>query len=92
MQDFSIDDVRFQRTAEHACWIVIHGQTVGDVQLVPITADAATPDDYQYRIELYAAGDEPCFVCRRSQVRLAIADRVWENGLVPQPLPAGLAA
>lgn len=92
MQDFSIHDVRFRRTARDRCWIVVRGRTVGDVQLLPPPAGPAHPEDFLYRIELYGAGDETCFVCSRGQVRLAIADRLWEEDLVPDPVPAPLAA
>ena len=91
MQDFSIHDVRFRRTARHSCWIVVRGHTVGDVQLVPPPADPADPR-FGYRIALHDAGGEPCFVRQRSQVRLAIADWLWNDDLVPEPLPAPIAA
>lgn len=91
MQDFSIHDVRFRRAAPDKCWIVVRGETVGDVQLVPPPDD---PDDpsFGYRIALHDSGEEPRFVHRRRQVRLAIADRLWEDGLVPDPSPGVIAA
>lgn len=91
MLDFSIHDVRFRRTARDKCWVVVRGQTVGEVRLVPPPADPADPR-FGYRIELYDAGDEPCFVRGRGQVRLAIADRLWNEDLVPHPVPAPIAA
>ena len=81
-----------QRIARDKCWIVVRGQTVGDVQLVPPPAVPADPEYFRYRAEFYGAANEPCFLRCRGQVRLAIADRLWNDGLMPEAIPAAIGA
>lgn len=83
MQDFSIHDVRFRRTAADRAEIIVHGHTVGDVSLVPPPDRPGHPQDPRYRIDLYDGAGGPCYVHRRSQVRLAIADWLWNDRIVP---------
>lgn len=83
MQDFSIHDVRFRRTAADQAEIIVYGHTVGDVALVPPPDEPHRPEHPRYRIDLYDGAEGPCYVHRRSQVRLAIADRLWNDRIVP---------
>ena len=92
MQEFSIHDVRFRRAGTQRCLIVVHGQTVGDVQLLPAPDRPDAPDGLAYRIRLYDSPDAARLVHRRSQVKLAIADSLWQGRLVPAPVPAPIAA
>ena len=91
MQDFSINDVLFRRTAGNRCLIIVHGQTVGDVERLADPHDPHEPGCFRYRIDLHDAANGPCFVHHRSQVRLAIADRLWNDDLAPTPVPPGIA-
>ena len=91
MRDFSIHDVRFQRTADDECSIVVYGRTVGAVRLC---ADAFDPERRpSYSIALFDSDNPARRVERRAQVRLAIADWLWEERLVPAapPVPASPA-
>ena len=92
MQDFSIRDVRFRRTDLHKCQVIVHGQTVGEVNRTPDPFDPAAPYGLQYRIDLYDGANGPCFVHHRSQIRLAIADWLWSDGIVPAPLAPTIAS
>lgn len=83
MQDFSIHDVRFRRTAADRAEIIVHGHTVGDVSLVPPPDGPHRPEHLCYRIDLHDSAEGPCYVRHRSQVRLAIADRLWNDRIVP---------
>ena len=85
MPDFSINDVRFHRTAANRCLVIVYGQTVGDVQRLSDPSDPADADLFRYRIDLYDGANAPCFVNHRSQVRLAIADWLWNDNIVPTP-------
>ena len=92
MQDFSINDVRFRRTASTRCLVIVHGQTVGAVERIADPSDPVDPAFSRYRIELYDSANGPCFVHHRSQVRLAIADWLWNDDIVPTPMPPALAS
>lgn len=83
MQDFSIHDVRFRRTAADRAEIIVYGHTVGDVALVPPPDEPHRPEHPRYRIDLHDGAEGPCYVRHRSQVRLAIADRLWNDRIVP---------
>lgn len=86
MRDFSIHDVRFQRSAGDECAIVVFGRTVGSVQLCPNAYDPERPASYS--IALFDSENPARRVQRRTQVRLAIADWLWEERLVPLEPPA----
>ena len=88
MRDFSIHDVRFQRSAGDECAIIVFGRTVGSVQLCPDASDPERPASYS--IALFDSENPARRVERRTQVRLAIADWLWEERLVPvePPVPA----
>ena len=92
MQDFSINDVRFRRTAANRCLVIVHGQTVGDVERLSDPRDPHDPEFFRYRIDLYDGANGPRFVHRRGQVRLAIADWLWNDNIVPAPVPPAVAA
>lgn len=79
--DFSSHDVRFRRTGEDECKIVVHGETVGAVHRHTSHSQAEHPFDYA--IHLYDASGAPRLVDRRSQIRLAVADWLWTANLVP---------
>ncbi len=91
MHDFSINDVHFRRAETNRCRVIVHGQTVGDVQRIPDPSDPEGPEALHYRIHLYDGSDGPCIVHGRGQIRLAIADWLWNDGIVPDPLPPALA-
>ncbi len=85
--DFSIDDVLFRRTSDDQCAILVYGQQVGT--LVRLRDREEPADPWYYVISLLRDPAGPRRVERRSQVRLAAADMVWERGLVPpQDTPA----
>ena len=86
MQDFSIHDVRFRRTCENRSRILVYGQVVGDVVREPDTDNPHEP--FSYRIDLYDGAERPCTVRRRSQIRLAIADWLWNDKIVPPRIDA----
>ena len=83
MQDFSIHDVSFRRTAADQAEIIVYGHTVGEVVLVPPPEEPHRPEHPRYRIDLHDSAEGPCYVRHRSQVRLAIADRLWNDRIVP---------
>ena len=93
--DFSIDDVLFRRTGDDLCAILVFGRQVGTLIRLRDHDDPAEP--WYYVISLLRDPEGPRQVERRSQVRLAAADMLWERGLVPpadepdRSLPATLA-
>ena len=89
--DFSISDVLFRRTGDDECSIVVFGENVGTLVRV---RDNDRPDDpWHYVIRLLGDPAGPREVDRRSQIRLAAADMLWERGLVPGlPAPGPPAA
>ena len=86
MLDFSIHDVRFRRAGEHRSEILVYGQTVGDVVREPDPGNPHEP--FSYRIDLHDGADGPRTVQRRSQIRLAIADWLWNDKIVPPRIDA----
>ena len=82
--DFSIDDVLFRRTADDLCAILVFGRQVGTLIRLRDHDDPADP--WYYVISLLRDPEGPRQVERRSQIRLAAADMLWQRGLVP---PAG---
>ncbi|MDE0334490.1 MAG: hypothetical protein OXI64_05985 [Defluviicoccus sp.] len=83
--DFSIDDVLFRRTADDECSIVVFGENVGT--LVRVHDNDRPGDPWYYIIRLLGDTAGPRQVDKRSQIRLAAADMLWDRGLVPG-LPA----
>ena len=81
--DFSIDDVLFRRTGDDLCAILVFGRQVGTLIRLRDHDDPA--DSWYYVISLLRDPEGPRQVERRSQVRLAAADMLWERGLVPFP-------
>ncbi|MCY4547196.1 MAG: hypothetical protein OXC28_02405 [Defluviicoccus sp.] len=80
--DFSIDDVLFRRTGDDRCAILVFGREVGTLIRL---RDHDDPDDpWYYVIALLRDPAGPRQVERRSQIRLAAADMLWDRGLVPQ--------
>ena len=79
--DFSIDDVLFRRTGDDLCAILVFGRQVGTLIRLRDRDDPADP--WSYVISLLRDPEGPRQVERRSQVRLAAADMLWERGLVP---------
>lgn len=96
--DFSINDVLFRRTADDECSIVVFGTNVGT--LIRVAQNRQPGDPWHYVIRLLGDPEAPRRVERRSQIRLATADMLWDRGLVPgldrpaQPpqIPAAAAA
>ncbi|MDE0174231.1 MAG: hypothetical protein OYH76_01740 [Defluviicoccus sp.] len=96
--DFSIDDVLFRRAGDDLCAILVFGRQVGTLIRLRDHDDPADP--WYYVISLLRDPESPRQVERRSQVRLAAADMLWERGLVPPldepdhslPAPHPLAA
>ena len=84
MSSFSIHDVRFRRSGENECAIVVYGETVGTLtrHRDPCIAD----ESRYYVVHLHDDPRGPRQVEHRGQIRLAAADMLWERDLVP-PLP-----
>ena len=79
--DFSIDDVLFRRTGDDFCAILVFGRRVGTLIRLRDHDDPADP--WYYVISLLRDPAGPRQVERRSQIRLAAADMLWDRGLVP---------
>ena len=86
--DFSINDVLFRRTSHDQCAILVYGQRVGTLVRLRDREDPADP--WSYVISLLRDPAGPRQVERRSQIRLAAADMLWERGLVPPQDPPAL--
>ena len=78
---FSIHDIRFRRTRDDECAIVVHGQTVGTVMRRP---DIANPDGgFFYAVHLMDDFRGPRLVDHRHEVRSAAAVMIVEHDLAP---------
>ena len=83
--DFSVRDVRFRRTHDHECDVVVFGETVGSVMK---RADIANPDGgFFYAAHLRDDHRGPVLIDRREQVRPTIAALLIERDLVPSTPP-----
>ena len=81
--DFSIHDVRYRRSADHESQIIVYGHTVGTI--TRLSDPGAGEERWTYLIHLHDDPRGPHQVHRRSQIRLATADMLWERRLVPPP-------
>ena len=86
--EFSIHDVRYRRSSEHECQIIVYGRTVGTLTRVPDFSAGAGEEPSSYVIGLHDDRRGRRQVHHRAQIRLATADMLWDRGLVPPaPLP-----
>ena len=82
---FSIHDIRFRRTSDDECAIVVHGQTVG---IATRRADIANPDGgFFYAVHLMDDFRGPRLVDHRDQVRPVAAAMIVERDLAPWTPP-----
>ncbi len=82
---FSIHDIRFRRTSDDECAIVVHGQTVGTVMRRP---DIANPDGgFFYAVHLMDDFRGPRLVDHRHEVRPVAAAMIAERDLAPWTPP-----
>ena len=94
MRDFSIHNVRFRLIAKDTCAIVVFGHDVGELRK---HGDAFDPDSGPwFTAMLFDSEAPPIRIDHRAQIRLAVADALWAERLVPvEPpihVPAGPAA
>ena len=79
--DLSVHDLRFRRTVDDECDIVVHGEVVGTVTRRP---DIASPDGGVYFvIHLFDDRRGPRHVDDRERVRTVAAAMIAECDLVP---------
>ena len=82
---FSVSDVRFRRTGDNECDIVVHGQTVGIVTRRP---DIAAPDGgWFYVVHLDDDFRGPRQVDDRDHVKAVAAAMIAERDLAPWTPP-----
>ena len=90
MRDFSIHDVLFRRIAQDTCAIVVFGRDVGELRR---HGDAFEPDrDPWYAVLLFDSERPPMRIDRKTRIRLAIADALWAERLVPTEPPIHILA
>ena len=78
--DFSVRDVKFRRTTDNECDVVVFGETVGSVMK---RADIANPDGgFFYAAHLRDDHRGPVLIDRRKQVRSTVADMLIERDLL----------
>ena len=84
---FSVHDVRFRRSGDDECDILVYDEVVGTVTRRP---DIANPDGGDYFVlHLYDDRKGPRQVDDRNEVRSVAAEIIAERGLVPwTPPPA----
>ena len=84
--EFSIHDVLFRRTGDDECAIVVFGENVGTVVRLRDRDDPS--DAWRYIVRLLRDPAGARRLARRSQIRRAAADMLWDRGLVPVARPA----
>lgn len=90
MRDFSIHDVRFRLIAEDTCAIVVFGHDVGELR---VHGDAFAAEHEPWYTVLLFDSERPAFrIDRRARIRLAIADALWAERLIPPEPPIHVPA
>ena len=86
MSGFSIEDIRFRRTGDDECSILVHGEDVGTLSRRPDVA-SDDPGRVYFVAHLWDDPRGPRHIDDRGAIRRTIATMLIERDLVPPAPP-----